>query len=409
MSDDTPTAKSKISDLARFGGPPLFASPRPIGQLEAPPQEEYLAYLRAMVERRRLTNDGPLVQELEAQLAAYHGVHHCIALANAGLGLIMLMQIFSGGRQGEVVMPAFTFRGLPHFARWAGQQPRFADIDLNTQTLSPVAVEAAISERTTAILAVCNFNSPGDIDGLAEVAARHDLPLFFDSVYGVGTAYRGRRLGSFGRAEVFSLHATKLINGFEGGYVTTNDAPLARQLRYQRNFCYGAEGDCSADMLIGLNAKLNEPHAAMALLSLARIDETIGANGARFEEYATACAGIPGLRLLGHPVPDGEPRNYSLVVAELAPPWPLDRDLTLALLRAEGLAISAYYSPPLNRDWPDPPAHLPVTEILASRFLQLPAGHLVSRGDIEAIGALLRFLARHGPSIRAALAEERTP
>jgi dTDP-4-amino-4,6-dideoxygalactose transaminase len=406
MSDAPPRAKGKIGDLARLGGPPLFASPRPIGQLDAPPIDEYLTQLRALIYRKRVTNDGPAVRELEARLASYHGVANCVAVANAGLGLTMLMQIFSGRRAGEVVMPAFSFRGLPHFACWAGQRPCFADVDPHTQALTPSSIEAALTKQTTAILAVNNFNGPGDIDGLSQVAARHGLPIIFDSVYGIGTTYRGRSLGSFGRAEVFSLHATKLINGFEGGYITTNDESLARLLRYQRNFCYGSEADRSADALIGLNAKLNEPHAAMALLSLSRLDETIAANRERFYAYVTACEDIPGLRLLGYPVPDGEPRNYSLIVAELSTPWPLARDTTLALLRAEGLAINAYYSPPLHLAWSAPDISLPVTEFLADRFLQLPGGTLVSPNDIQAIGKLLRFLSENGDSINAALTAE---
>lgn len=405
MSASVPTAKRKIDDLAKFGGPPLFASPRPIGQLDTPPIDEYLAHLRAMLERKRLTNDGPFVRELEIRLAEYHGVAHCIALASAGLGIAMLIQVFSGGTAGEVIMPAFSFRGLPHFARWAGQTPRFADVDPRTQALAPESVEGLVTERTSAILAVNNFNGPSDIEGLSQVAARHGLPLFFDSVYGIGTAYRGRRLGSFGRAEVYSLHATKLINGFEGGYVTTNDESLAQMLRYQRNFCYGSEDDIRADKLIGLNAKLNEPHAAMALLSLGRLEETIAANRARHDAYATACEQIAGIRLLGYPVPDDEPRNYSLVVAELTALWPLSRDTTLTLLQAEGLAINAYYSPPLHLAWGEPDTPLPTTEYLAERFIQLPSGGLVSIDDIQKIGELLNFLSENGQAVRAALAE----
>lgn len=405
MSASAQATKRKINDLAKFGGPPLFASPRPIGQLDTPPIDEYLAQLRTMLERKRLTNDGPLVRELEVRLADYHGVAHCIALASAGLGIAMLIQALSDGKAGEVIMPAFSFRGLPHFARWAGQSPRFADVDPHTQALAPESVEGMVTERTSAILAVNNFNGPGDIEGLSQVATRHGLPLFFDSVYGIGTAYRGRRLGSFGRAEVYSLHATKLINGFEGGYVTTNDEALAQMLRYQRNFCYGSDDDIRADKLIGLNAKLNEPHAAMALLSLSRLDETIAANRERHDAYAAACEQISGIRLLGYPVPDHEPRNYSLVVAELTAPWPLSRDTTLALLRAEGLAINAYYSPPLHLSWPQTGTPLPTTEYLASRFIQFPSGSLVSIDDIQRIGELLSFLSENGRAVNAALAE----
>lgn len=402
--------KQRLEDLALFGGPPLFAAPRPIGQLEAPPVEDYLALARRIVAERRFTNDGPLVQELEARLAAYHGVGHCIALANAGLGLMMLMQVLAGGRRGEVVMPAFSYRGLPHFAQWAGQMPRFADVDADTHALSPATVAAVLGDDTTAILGVCNFNDPGDIDGLCDLARRRGLPIFFDSVYGQGATYRGRMLGGFGAAEVFSLHATKLLNGFEGGYVTTDDGELARVLRCQRNFGFGPDGG-PAGPVAGLNAKLNEFHAAMALLCLDRLDATIAANRARYQAYQRACAGIPGLRLVEYAA--GERSNYQMAVAELTAPWPLDRDRTVALLRAEGAAIGPYYSPPLHLSGHCPKGYpveaLPVSEALARRFLQLPVGAMTSLDDVAAVGGLLRFVSREGDAIVRRLAAEGRP
>ncbi|HRJ23408.1 MAG TPA: aminotransferase class I/II-fold pyridoxal phosphate-dependent enzyme [Thauera sp.] len=394
------TRKRSVDELALFGGPALFQRPRSIGQLDAPPIEPFLASLKSIIEQRRLTNDGPFVRELEAQLAAYHGVAHVVALANAGLGLMMLMQTFSDGRPGTVIMPAFSFRGLPHFARWAGQTPCFADVTPDTHTLQPESVENCITDRTRSILAVCNVNGAGNIDDLTSVAARHGIPLFFDSVYGIGNRYGQTRLGGFGRAEVFSLHATKLLNGFEGGYVTTNDAGLAQSLRHQRNFAYGSDTAGLPPHLLGCNAKLNEIHAAMALHSLQNINAIIDANRRRFALYRKALSTLPGLSLLAPTGPDAETWNHSMVIAEIAPEWPLSRDFTCALLRAEGVAINPYYSPPLHLKDNDP-VRLPVTESLAQRFLQLPAGHQVRPDDIAAIGELLQFLHAHGDSIAA--------
>lgn len=403
-------SKRRIDDLALFGGPPLFAAPRPIGQLETPPVEEYLALVRRIVADRHFTNDGPLVQELEARLAAYHGVRHCIAVANACLGLMMLIQVLARGRHGEVIMPPFTYAGLPNLAGWAGQRPRFCDIAPDTHTLDPAAVAAAACADTTVILAVHQFNSPCSIDALTEVAELHGIPLILDAVQSIGCTYRGRMLGGFGAAEVFSLHATKLLNGFEGGYVTTDNGELAWILRSQRNFGFGPDGG-PAGPVAGLNAKLNEFHAAMALLSLDRIDNTIAANRARYHAYQRACAGIPGLRLVNYAA--GERNNYHMAVAELTEQWPLDRDRTVALLRAEGAAIGAYYSPPLHlsshcpKDYQREP--LPVSEFLASRFVQLPGGAMTSLDDVAAVGSLLRFVSREGNAIARRMGTEALP
>ncbi len=388
-----------VEHLAVFGGRPAFAEPRPIGQLFTPDVERFLALARPAVEQGRLSN-GALVLRLEQQLAEFHGVRHCVAVANAAFGLTMLLQRFGRGRPGEVILPAFSYRGLPHFARIAGQSPRFCDVEERTHGLDPRAVERALGPQTSAILAVCNYNSPGDIDGLCAVARAAHVPILFDSVYAVGASYRGRRLGAFGAAEVYSLHATKLLNGFEGGYVTTDDGNLAAVLRWQRDESADAP---PADAVLGTNARLGELHAAMALLSLESFDAIVSGNRRRFAAYAAMCARLPGLRLV--PVEAGS--NCSMAVVDVSSPWPLTRDEMVTVLRAEGAAIAAYYSPPLHRSVHCPPGYdvqvLPVAERLAARFLQLPVGELVSLDDIARLGDVLDLVARRGDAVAARL------
>ncbi len=408
----TPSGKTHIDELGIFGGKPLFSPPRPIGQLATPPAAEFIGLIREAYERKRLTNDGPLVRQLEEQLAAHHGTAHCIALANAGLGLMMLLQITAGGKQGETLIPAFSYRGLPHFARWAGQRPRFCDVDPLNHTLSVASAAAALSDDTTAILAVCNFNGAGDIAGLSRLAAEKNRPLIIDSVYAIGSTRHGRPLGGNGLAEVFSLHATKLLNGFEGGYVTTNNDELAALLRQQRNFCFPSEPDINLEdfpHVMGLNAKLNEFHAAMALATLAQLDEIVARNRERYQAYRQVFAALPGLDLVPCPDSDEETGSFLMTVAEVTTEWPLSRDETVRLLRAEGCAINPYYSPPLHHAMPDPtgvPVSLPVAESLAERFFQLPAGDLVSLPDITRLGDLLAFVQGHGQTITARLRKQ---
>ena len=403
--------KGSLEGLAIFGGRPIFSSPRPIGQLAAPDIDEYLALLKEAFAARRLTNDGAIILQLERRLAAFHETRHCITVANAGLGIMMLLQLLANGRRGEVIMPAFSYRGLPHFVRWAGHIPRFCDVEEATHALDPDAVGAAVNDNTIAILAVCNCNSPGDIGALCRLAEARGLPIVFDSVYALGATYRGRRLGGFGRAEAYSLHATKLINGFEGGYITTDDGELAEELRWQRNFCLPGlrpAGTSDDDYVLGLNAKLNELHAAMALLSLERFEEIVAGNYRRFRAYEVMCADLVGIRLLPSQGGEGEQRNYGLAVAEIGKPWRLSRDQTVALMRAEGMVIASYYSPPLHRSHPLPGGLpipvLPVAEALAERFLQLPVGELVSLEDVAKIADLLRFVQANSDAVAARLA-----
>jgi dTDP-4-amino-4,6-dideoxygalactose transaminase len=402
--------KSRVENLAIFGGGALFERKRPVGQLDAPPVEDYLNLLRVPYDARYLTNDGPLLKRLEDRLREYHQVRNCIAVANAALGLTMLMQLFGNGKSGEVVMPAFSYRGLPHFAQWAGQMPRFCDVDPLTHGLDPQAVENCLSEATTAILVVCNFNSPGAIDELCALGQRHNIPVILDSVYGLGSSYKGRLLGGFADAEVFSTHATKLLNGFEGGYITTNNDELAATLRWQRNFSLHGLRPPAADKwphALGVNAKLNELHAAMALLSLDRLAGVIERNKQRYEAYRAEIEDIDGVSLLPSLDDQTEKRNYEMAILDIDPGWPLTRDQLLAILKAEGAAISPYYSPPLHKS-PHRPADmavpdLPVSEQLATRYLQLPVGEQVSLDDIAQIGALLSFVHEQGAEIAGRL------
>lgn len=385
--------KRNVDSLAIFGGATLFSSVKGVGELAMPDVEDYLRMLKRALGASSLTNNGAYARELERRLAMLHDVRHCFAFANAALGIIMLMRIFAGGRRGEVVMPAFSYRGLPHFAHWAGQTPCFGDVEEETHGLDPRTLSEIVHERTTSILAVNNANGACAIEELSEEAERLRVPLFYDSVYGVASTYDGRPLGGFGRAEVFSLHATKLLNGFEGGYATTNDDALAAALRALRD-----NGTT--------NTYLNEMHAAMALLSLDDLDGLIERNRARYESYKRILAQIPGLRFVDHH-DAGEKYNFELVIVEALTTWPLTRDETVGLLRAEGAAIVAYYSPPLhdsgNTFESVRATNLPVAESLAKRFFQLPVGELVSLSDIERIGEYLEFVAASGGEIAARL------
>jgi dTDP-4-amino-4,6-dideoxyglucose len=396
--------KQSLDDLAIFGGKKLFSSPRPIGQLYTPDIDLFLELVKQAIDARYLTNSGPIVRRLESTLADLHGVKHCVTVANAGLGITMLMRLFAKGRRGEVIMPAFSFRGLPHFAQWAGQTPRFCDVDSHSHTLNPEAVISAIDESTTSILSVANFNGAGNIDELSNIARRHSIPLFIDSVYAMGTTNKQRPMGAFAQAEVFSLHATKLLNGFEGGYITTNDGELADLLRWQQNFSLPRlrpDAATGADHVIGINAKLNEIHAAMALLSVENMDVIIADNKMRYEEYARGLHELEGLALV--PYSTGEQNNFQMAIAEVMDSWPLDRNSTVSLLKAEGAAISPYYSPPLHLSEHCPDhvniPSLPVSENLAEKYLQLPVGYLVSLDDIRALCELLRFIQENGQRI----------
>ena len=389
-------AKQRIEDLALFGGTAEFRRLRPIAQLERPDRAGLLAHL-SRIDRRGSTSI--LVPELEARLAGLHDVPHVVAVSNACVGLLYLLHLAAGGRRGEVLMPAMTYAGLPHLAVWAGQTPRSCDVLESTQTLDPESVRGAVTPSTTAILPVHNVNSPCEIRGFEALAAEHGIPLIFDAVHGLAATYAGRPLGGHGMAEVFSLHATKMLNGFEGGYVTTRDGELAQRLREMRDAGESREP-------LGLDGRLNEVHAAMALTSLDDLDGAIARNQQRFDAYERHARESAWLDLL--PYRPDERHNYEFAIHRVDPDSPLTRNQWVQLLRSELAGAEAYYNPPLHRSPHRPPntemPHLPVTDELTHRYMHMPVGATVSLDDIDRIAGLVRFIEHRADEIAARMA-----
>lgn len=387
--------------LALFGAAPLFARARTTGQLANRDPERFFALASGALERRRLSNHGPLVQELEERLADLHGTAHCVAMANACFALVLALRALARPGAEEVVLPSLTFRGLPHLIRWAGLVPRYADVDPVTHTLPADETARRIGPATAAVLAVDNVNALCDIDGLERVTAAAGVPLLLDCVYGIGGSYGADPVGSRGAASVFSLHATKLINGFEGGYLTTDDDALATALRRQRTFGFGDDGMVRE---LGLNAKLNELHAALALSNLPHLGAIVADNAARLAAYRDGLAGIAWLSFADY---RQGPGNCGLVLLRVAPDAPLSRDALVRILRAENALVRPYYSPPLHRTDPAASAlnELPVSDRISRDFIQMPVGDLMS---LEDVGRLCRFIGgldRHAAAVAARLKE----
>lgn len=385
--------KKNISDLAYFGGKPLFRSPRPHGQLAIPDKEAFFRIVHSIHSNSHEDNCRQLTNELEQRLCDIHQTKHCVVFSNACIALILLMDILAEGRRGEVIMPSFTYAGLPYLAQWAGQKPRFCDVDWATHTLDPENVEKSICEETTAILAVHNVNSPCWIDELEAIASQNNVPIIFDSVHAIHCSYKGYPIGRFGRAEVFSLHATKVLNGFEGGYVTLNDSSLADELRIKRNF--GMNGNREV-IATGLDARLNEFHVACALASIDRQPEIIENNKQRLLAYQRYFNDIPGLELVPYHNYDKR-MNYEYPLLVVKPSWPIKRDTLVDMLRAENALVRPYYKSQLHLkncfyETSEQPPSLPVTEALSQLIMHMPAGELVNIKDIKKLGSLMKFI-----------------
>jgi len=391
--------KRQLSDLALFGGPRLFADTRHVGRPNIGNRERFLDRANDMFDRLWLTNNGPYVDEFERQIAAICDVPHVIAVCNATIGLELVVR--SLGLSGQVIVPSFTFVATAHALQWLGVTPVFCDVDPATHTIDPARVEELITPATTAIFAVHTWGRSCDVEALQAIADRRGLRLVFDAAHAFAGSHRGRMIGSFGDAEVFSFHATKFLNSFEGGAITTRDPELAAKLRNMRNF-----GFAGLDRVIslGTNGKMTEISAAMGLTSLESMHHFIEVNRSNYRAYLRALNGIPGLKI--YEQPDDSHANFQYVVVEIDESEAgLSRDQLVEILMAEGIVARRYFFPgvhnmePYRSSMPGVSARLRQTERLADSVLQLPTGTAMSESDIDRIGALLRYAIGHGAII----------
>src|SRR5580700_691437 len=336
-----------------------------------------------------LTNSG-LVARLEAAVAERLGVKHCVAVSSCTSGLMMVLRAL--GLSGEIIVPSFTFFATGHAILWNGLTPVFANSELDTWNVSPSDIESKITEKTSAILAVHLYGNPCDIPALEGLVRHHHLKLIFDAAHAFGSAYRGKPIGSFGDADVFSLSPTKLLVAGEGGLVTTNDAKLAAAVRAMRN--YGDMGAYNPKFL-GMNARMTEFNAALALSGLPLMDAKVRRRNAISKMYTEILSSLPGIRFQSvHPDDTHPYKDYSIHVTPQI--LGLNREQLAEALRLENIPTKKYFHPPLHQQFLYSRFHdcqvsdLTQTEYIADGILSLPIYESLSDEAVRAIGELIR-------------------
>jgi dTDP-4-amino-4,6-dideoxygalactose transaminase len=397
--------KRTVRDLAVFTGRPAFPRPLHVGTPNLGDREAFLASARDIFDRRWLSNDGPYVNELERRIADLTATDHCVAVCNGTVALELVAR--AAGLTGEVIVPAFTFIATAHAFQWQGLTPVFCDIDERTHNLDPSRAAELVTERTSAIVGVHVWGRPAYSEELDELAARHGLSLIFDAAHAIGCSHRERPVGSGGRAEILSFHATKIVNAFEGGAIVTNDAGLAERLRKMRNFGFVGYDDVRD---IGTNGKLPEMSAAMGLNTLARLDDAIELNRRNYRQYRSELAGLPGISVVAYD--DRERHNYQYVVLEVdTEESPVSRDDLMRLLHLENVLARRYFFPGCHRMEPyrslSPDLRLPATDRVAARVLIMPTGGSVTSNEISSICELVSLAVTHAASLPRPLPEIR--
>jgi dTDP-4-amino-4,6-dideoxygalactose transaminase len=401
--------KSQLKDLAIFGNAPAFADKLHVGQPNVGNRDRLLDRIKNMLDRNWLTNNGPYVQEFERQLAEFAGVRHCVAMCNGTVALEIAIRAL--GLTSEVIVPSFTFIATAHALQWQQVTPVFCDIDPSTHNLDPAQVEKMITPRTSGIIGVHTWGRPCDIDALEAIARRRNLQLMFDAAHAFGCSHAGKSIGGFGCCEVFSFHATKFFNTFEGGAVLTNDDVLAEKMGLMRNFGFRGYDNV---IYIGTNGKMTEVCAAMGLTSLESVEEFIVTNRQNYHAYRHQLDGIPGVSVMAYD--ESERTNYQYIVVEVDElSAGLTRDELVDVLTAENVLARRYFFPgchrmePYRSYFPHAALVLPETEKLCRRVMVLPNGTGVGEPAISEICHIIRTAVSNGPAVRAQVVISEAP
>ena len=353
-----------------------------------PPLSELIPSLEQIWENRILTNGGPFHREFEQALCEYLGVEYISVFTNATVALMTALQAL--GAAGEVITTPYSFVATTNPILWNGLTPVFADVDPVTLNLDPRQIEAAITPGTSAILAVHCYGHPCDVDGIAEVAAAHGIPVIYDAAHAFGVKDERGSVLLHGDLSVLSFHATKVFNTFEGGAIISHSAEMKARIDKLKNF--GHDGEITV-VAPGINGKMSEFGAALGLVQLRHTDEVIALRGAIDARYRTGLSAVTGITCLE---PSTETQsNFAYFPILVGDDFPLGRDELVEFLKARGIHPRRYFYPlistfPMYSDLPSSdPSLLPVAHAGAEQVICLPIYPDLALDDVDRIIALI--------------------
>lgn len=340
-----------------------------------PPIEEYQKYVSEIWKRNWLTNNGPLVNELELKLKEYLSLKHLLYVSNGTIALQMAIKAL--GIEGEIITTPFSFVATTASIVWEGCTPVFVDVDPNSFNIDPKKIEAAITDKTTAILATHVYGNPCDIAAIGKIAKKHNLKVIYDAAHCFGTLYKGQSVLNYGDISTISFHATKLYHTTEGGAIVTKDPEVLLRLVKMRNF--GHAGPETFDG-IGINGKNSEFHAAMGLCNLKYADHILEKRKTDYDFYNT------WLNKLNLQIPKID-KEATFNYAYYPIVFETEEDCLAVFKALEGNKIFArrYFYPVLSSLEYVEQQEMPVAESIAKRVLCLPLFEQLSKAEIDMI------------------------
>lgn len=349
-----------------------------------PALDEYVNEIKSIFDNHHMTNMGPIYKKLQHQLIDYLGVRYLSMFVNGHLALETVIQAMGlKDKGGEVITTPFTFVSTTHAIVRNGLTPVFCDIRPDDYTIDPGKIEALITDKTVAILPVHVYGSICDVEAIDAIAKKHGLKVIYDAAHAFGVKYKGKGIGNFGDAAMFSFHATKVFNTIEGGAVAFHDESLRKSMHSLKNF--GIEDEDHIDE-VGENAKMDEFRAAMGVCNLRNIEECIASRKQVFERYVERLGGIKGIQLIKEQKDTQPNYAYFPVVFD---GYKYDRNEIKEKLEKQNIFARKYFYPITNKfscyaeKYGN--ADVPIASHISERVLTLPMYAGLSIEDVDKI------------------------
>lgn len=342
-----------------------------------PPQEEYQGYINRIWENVWLTNNGPLLRELEGELKKYLGIENLLFLGNGTVALQIAIKALD--IQGEVITTPFSYCATTTAILWENCKPVFVDIDANTLNINADLIEAAITPNTSAILCTHVYGNPCDLEKIDALAKKYKLKVIYDAAHCFGTSINGKSVLSFGDISTCSFHATKVFHSIEGGSVCCNTKELYQKLYHLRSFGHVEDTYYS----VGINAKNSEFHAAMGLCNLPKVTDIVANRKVSCEKY-DELLNWETLRRPSFQYDEGFVYNYAYYPIIFESEAQLFR--VREALNAEDIHPRRYFYPSLNElEYLETYIPCPVSEDISKRVLSLPLYYNLDPSDLARI------------------------
>lgn len=342
--------------------------------------------------RKWITNMGYYHHELECKLSEYLQVSYLSLFTNGTLPLITALQALNI-REGEVITSPYSFVATSHAIWWNHLTPVFVDVDPDTGNINPNKIEAAITDKTVAILPVHCYGCPCDVERVDAIAKKHNLKVIYDAAHAFGVKLHGKSVLEYGDISTISFHATKVYNTIEGGALVCHSAEMKRLIDQLKNFGFEDE---TVVLAPGINSKMDEIRSAYGLLNLQQVDDAIAARKRVARRYTEAIKQIKGIRLFPYVESQGAEQGFGWNCAYYpilidAEQYGMTRDELYEKMKAANIYGRRYFYPLITafepyKDYPSAaPENLPVATKIANQVICLPMHHALSEEDINRV------------------------